>query len=197
MRVPPPQLHLHMGVVNSVMNVIIEIWGLDETLKWCQDNYIIRRGYHGGQFDGNNSKKILERLADLADYCPSNCLPLIDLLRSFLPIVSGCFGSVLDPHYRSLIADFRQMFVRAQRHVDALKLGVSLSVTWKIHVLIVHLPDFIDRVGCSMARFSEQTGESVHHAMKKILSRYKVSEANPKHGERLKKAIVEFSTERL
>ena len=48
-----------MGVVNSVMNVIIDIWGMDETLRWCQDNYIIRRGYHGGQFDGNNCKKIL------------------------------------------------------------------------------------------------------------------------------------------
>ena len=25
---PPPQLHLHMGVVNLVMNVLINVWGL-------------------------------------------------------------------------------------------------------------------------------------------------------------------------
>lgn len=196
MRAPPPQLHLHMGVVNSVMDIIIKVWGLDETLAWCQDNFIIRRGYHGGQFDGNNSKKILDCLPDLAEFCPTQCLPLVDLLHSFQPIVSGCFGSDLVSNYRDLIANFKKCFIQTQRYVTS-KLDLSLTVTWKIHVLILHLPEFLDRSNCSMARYSEQTGESVHHSMKKVLSRYKVSEVNPKHGEKLKKAVVEFSTERV
>ena len=157
----------------------------------------MRRGYHGGQFDGNNAKKILERLDDLEESCPSSCAPLVDLLRSFKPIVSGCFGHVLDPNYHDLITSFKSQFLETQRYVESLDSNVHLNVTWKVHTLVVHLPKFLDIVGCGLARYSEQCGESVHHIIKKVLARFKTEETNPKHGERLKRAVVEFSTERL
>ena len=134
---PPPQLHLHMGVVNLVMNVLINVWGLDAALAWCKWNLIIQRGYHGGQFDGNNSKKILERVNDLASSCPANCRPLVELLRAFHPIVSGCFGSSLDPCYHDLIKGFSLQFEAAQRYVEGMEGDVHMNVTWKIHILIV------------------------------------------------------------
>ena len=63
--------------------------------------------------------------------------------------------------------------------------------------LLVHLPQFLDQTECGMAQYSEQCGESIHQQMKVVLSRFGVSEENQKHGERLKRAVMEFSTERL
>ena len=131
------QLHLHMGVVNLVMNVLINVWGLDAVLAWCKWNLIIQRGYHGGQFNGNNSKKILECVNNLASSCPAICRPLVELLRAFHPIVSGCFGSSLDPCYHDLIKGFSLQFEAAQRYVEGMDGDVHMNVTWKIHILIV------------------------------------------------------------
>jgi hypothetical protein len=72
-----------------------------------------------------------------------------------------------------------------------------LSLTWKIHITISHLPVFLSRFNCGMAKYSEQTAESVHHCMKKTLARFCVGEDHPNHGERLKRAVVEFSSERF
>ena len=180
-----------------VMDLMIAIWGLDAVLAWCRKNYIRRRGYHGGQFDGNNAKKILEKIDDLSSSCPPTCQPLIDLLRAFHPIVSGCFGQSLDPSYHELIRNFSDQFGVTQNLINEMEGDFKLNVTWKVHILIVHLPEFLDLTGCGMARFSEQCGESVHHQMKATMARFCVSEENPRHGERLKRAVVEFSTERL
>ena len=197
LRIPPPQLHLHLGIPNLVMDVIILLWGLEEVLAWAKRNYIMRRGYHGGQFDGNNAKKILERLDDLEASCPSSCAPLVHLLRSFKPIVSGCFGQSLDPSFHELISSFKTQFLKTQQYVAGLESNIRLNVTWKVHTLIVHLPQFLEMSGCGLARYSEQCGESVHHIIKKVLARFKLEETHPKHGERFKRAVVEFSTERL
>jgi hypothetical protein len=106
--IPPPQLHLHMGVVNVVMDVIYKVWGKELLLAWCKRHYIMRRGYQGGCFDGNNAKKILEKLDELAEECPVSCLPLVELLQEFRPIVDGCFGHDLDPNYMQVDAMIRQ-----------------------------------------------------------------------------------------
>jgi hypothetical protein len=74
---------------------------------------------------------------------------------------------------------------------------VQLNTSWKVHAIVVHLPQFLNRVKCSMARYSEQTSEAIHNKMKATLSRFCVSEEHPDHGKRLLKAVVEFSSERV
>ena len=197
LKIPPPQLHLHVGVVDLTMNAIIAIWGLENVLEWCKENGVMRRGYQGGTFDGNNAKKILERTENLADCVPVKCLPLVDLLQAFKPIVSGVFGDELRPDFEELIHNFRECFIATQRYLSENVPEVRINVTWKVHILIIHVPQFLLHFRCGMSRFSEQTGESVHHAMKLILARYSVNEDHPLHGERLKKTVVEFSTERV
>ena len=51
--IPPPQLHLHIGGVNTAMDVMMDLWGETKVLEWCKKHHIMRRGYHGGSFDGN------------------------------------------------------------------------------------------------------------------------------------------------
>ena len=124
-------------------------------------------------------------------------MPVVNLLRAFRPIVCGCFGDQLDPNYDQLIENFRDEFLRTQEIIQAHPSGARLSVTWKVHVCIVHLPQFLSRHKVGMSRFSEQCGEAVHHAMKPILSRFLVGEDHSQHAEKLKRAVVEFSTERV
>ena len=53
------ELHLRMSVPNLVTDVIEPIMGTEEFNKFLMDNYIMRRGYFGGTFDGNNSKQLM------------------------------------------------------------------------------------------------------------------------------------------
>jgi hypothetical protein len=89
-QLPPPELHLLIGVVNKLMDLLIAQVGLEWTEHWTKSHHIIRHGYSGGGYDGKNSKKILECLDDLSNQVPLICLPIIDVLRSFHPIVTGC-----------------------------------------------------------------------------------------------------------
>ena len=57
--IPMGELHLTMSVPNLVTDVIEPIMGTEEFNKFLMDNYIMRRGYFGGTFDGNNSKKLI------------------------------------------------------------------------------------------------------------------------------------------
>ena len=51
--VPPPELHLLMGVVNKIVDLLIKVW--PGVLDWCRSKGITRHGYQGGGLDGNNS----------------------------------------------------------------------------------------------------------------------------------------------
>ena len=53
------ELHLRKSVPNLVTDVIEPIMGTEEFNKFLLDNYIMRRGYFGGTFDGNNSKQLM------------------------------------------------------------------------------------------------------------------------------------------
>ena len=52
--VPPPELHLLMGVVNHLASLLMKV--MPDFLVWCRTKGITRHGYQGGGFDGNNSK---------------------------------------------------------------------------------------------------------------------------------------------
>ena len=153
----------------------------------------MRRGYHGGSFDGNNANKILSQVDDLADSCPISCIQLVEVLRAFDPIVSGCFGDHLDPNFLDLFSNFQSVLVLTQESLKNHESGARLNCTWKVHILLVHLPVFLSHFQCGMSRFSEQCGESIHHAMKPSLARYLVSEEHLSHAEKLLRAVSAFS----
>jgi hypothetical protein len=131
--IPPPQLHLHMAGVNSAMDVIMQLWGEEDTLAWCKRNHIIRRGYQGGTFDGNNSKRILEKLDDLSLECPTNCQPLIEVLETFKGVVEGVFGQDLAEDYEIRIVTYAEKFktVQVNSKIRQLTLKTNIKVLEK------------------------------------------------------------------
>ena len=73
----------------------------------------------------------------------------------------------------------------------------SLSVTWKVHVLVAHLPQFLRRYNMGMSAFAEQCTESVHHDFKKTAKRFLVHEDHEDFAKKLMRAIVEYNSRRL
>ena len=85
----PGELHEMIGGVGVAMDLIIKRYGLEFVEKWTKSEGIIRHGYHSGGYDGNNSKRILEKLDSLASYLPLECVPIIENLRAFKHVVHG------------------------------------------------------------------------------------------------------------
>ena len=61
--VPPPELHILIGVVSLLGTLILDIWsGFDD---WLKSKCIFQRGYQGRGWDGNNSNRILKNVDSL------------------------------------------------------------------------------------------------------------------------------------
>ena len=80
-----------MGVVKLLMDILIKIKGMQIIEAWGKSRHIMRHGFHGGAYDGNNSKRILDNLDHLEAHLPDvmDCLPIIDAMKAFKAIVSG------------------------------------------------------------------------------------------------------------
>ena len=91
---PPGELHELIGGVGFAMDLLIKMYGLEYVEKWTKSQGIIRHGYHSGGYDGNNSKRILERLDSLAAYLPLECAPIIVCLRAFKRVVHGSRSAI-------------------------------------------------------------------------------------------------------
>ena len=83
----------------------------------------MRRGYHGGDFDGGNWKKLLE--------CAQNLVEPVE----------GTFGENLDLDYETLITNYGEKFAATQDYVESLNAEVHLRVSWKVHVIVCHLAE--------------------------------------------------------
>ena len=70
--------------------------GLEAVIAWGKKFNIMRHGYSGGGWDGNNSKKILDNVDNLRHHMPNSLeiMPAIDALQALKPVIDGewtCF----------------------------------------------------------------------------------------------------------
>ena len=112
--VPLPELHLLMGFVNHLSTYISTLW--PEYTKWVSSLGCIRRGYHGGTYEGNACQTILQNCDQLSLLLPNHLLPLLEPMRYFNKLVHGTFGNVLDPNYPTLISGFQKSYSQAQEY---------------------------------------------------------------------------------
>ena len=80
---------------------------------------------------------------------------------------------------------------------EVLNDDVDLSLPWKLHIICVHLPQFLERHQTGLSKYAEQCGEAVHADFKKTQRRFNVRESHPEHGKRLRNGIVDYSSRRL
>lgn len=75
---------------NSQLVSFSSLKGLEVVETWGKGYKILRHGYNGGGWDGNNSKRILDHADDLRDL-PNylEIMPAIDALKSLKPVIEG------------------------------------------------------------------------------------------------------------
>ena len=71
--------------------------------------------------------------------------PLLECLLSFRTVKDKCFGWELMEGWRESIETYTLLFHDLQQYAENV-LGQSLTVTWKIHVIVCHLETFLNTV---------------------------------------------------
>ena len=122
-----------------------------------------------------------------------------DLLKQCQsPLSKGCFSWSLAPNYRELIDTYRQRYEELQEYSQCvLDDGSAMGLSWKIHILVVHLPEWLDANAVGMAKFSEQTCEATHHDFEATHKRFKRAVGHADHGKNLRRSCVEYSSRRI
>lgn len=178
----------------------IEVYSLC-ILKWCIiTKYTYIYALTGGGYDGANCNKILKKVENLEECLKESndgtrLMPLIEGLRNFKLVVADCFGSELKPTYKDTLTIFGQCYINLVDWAEN-SLQQKLTVTWKVHILIAHLHQFIAIKNEGLAPYAEQAGEAVHAKFKSTWQRYKRNVNHTEHGIQLQRAVSEFSSRR-
>lgn len=186
--VPPPELHLMLGPVNTMYDELVKVWPNAE--EWSKRLHIKREQYHGGQFNGNDSRKLLKNLSVLKEIAPTPSLKVQNVIKAFdafNDVVGACYGKNLQKGYESKIKLFQQAYQKLQ-----------INVTPKVHAVFYHIPEFCKIVKMGLSPWSEQATESLHHDFSKMWDNFKVRDLdNPKYGARVLEAVIMYNSQHL
>lgn len=183
---PPPELHLMIGVVNKMYAEMEKVWL--ESEQWLHSCNVKKEAYHGGTFAGNESRKLLKNVNRLEGLSPpSQCENYVVAFKSFNEVVASCYGKELRPDFLDKI----RIFTR-----DYMRLGIS--VTPKVHAVMYHVGEFCALTGMGLAPWSEQTGESVHHDFNETWKKFKVNNVErPIYASQLLKAVCMYNSQHI
>jgi len=184
--VPPPELHLLSGPLNTIYNGMKELFPV-ECEQWLGACHVQREGIHGGSFTGNASRKLLLNVDKLRAIAPLNCLPFVETLHHFNSVVTGCYGFDLVEDYEQRIRLFQDSYA-----------ALGLSITPKIHAVMFHIIDFCKHNGRGLGLWSEQTTEALHHEFESTWVHFKIKDLNhPNFGKQLLSASRTFNSQKL
>jgi hypothetical protein len=107
--VPPPSLHIMLGMVNHFYDSLELLW--KNINKWAEELQIVRTEYHGGGFEGRECRKlvdgvdVLERLVNEEDFRPTRANPsrfhpglsFVYAIKAYGVVMEKCFGHTLHP----------------------------------------------------------------------------------------------------
>lgn len=190
--IPPPELHLHLGISNHLFKSLPE----SVQNEWLEEGGVTRPNYHSGDLLGNDCDKLLKSVKNLRKILKqkseTNSLTTsqlegayetADLIELFEEVKHKCFGKKLLPGWNEAISKLR----RAWKCQD-------ISVTPKVHILFAHVPSFCREFG-ALGQFNEQALESVHADFcMRAWEKYKVRDLDrPSMGKLLRAAILEYN----
>jgi len=182
--IPPPELHLLLRITNKILK---EMEAVSQEVANCfyQKLGIVKRKIHGGEFNGNMCKKILQNLSILDELVRDNVrlVNFVECLKSLNEVRIACFGSVLRGGFADRIKYFQKSYLK-----------LNVSVTTSVHVLIVHVPQFCSYHKAPLGHYSEQASESVHSDFNAAwIQCGKVDFINKNYGKNLLAAIIRYN----
>ena len=186
---PPPALHLKLSL-NHILVELSKVW--PPLLNWLRSKHIVLKPYHGGHtLEGNECSKVLESLESLAEVLPPQFSTFLVTLQSFRDVVISCFGFLLDPYYKAVLAKFRDSY-------KGLRRDYNISVTNKIHIISAHVEQFCELTGKGLGEFSEQETENAHTMFDVTWSRCKVKDScSTVYHQQYFKALMDFNSKNV
>ena len=104
--IPPPELHLILGVVNTLIDKMEKEFQADTKL-WIRKLRNSRDITHSRSgFNGNACKILLDKVDILRSFCNLGLLKYINTLEKFNNVVNSCFGYELLKGYEEKIKEF-------------------------------------------------------------------------------------------
>ena len=181
---PPPELHLLIGPVNTIYDAMNKVWPGSEV--WLKKVNVKREEYHGGSFNGNDSRMLLKNFSSVEESSPS-VKGYIDTFNSFNEVVKSCYGTEMLPDYEEKIKQFRISYKQ-----------LKINVTPKVHAVFHHVGEFCGMVNKGLVTWSEQAAESLHSDFTKMWQNYKLRDTDhDQHGERLLDAILAYNSQHM
>ena len=181
---PPPELHLLLGPVNTLFKAMEREW--TDALTWADSCHVSREALHGGQFNGNSCHALLNKLDLLRSMCRLHCLKHLQCFEAFRQVVQSCYGHRLNPDYREHIQRFKKAY-----------LDLGIGVTPKVHAVFYHIEDFCQMHNEGLARWSEQALETVHTDFKATWAKYKVQDNHPEYASKLLCAVRDYNSKHV
>jgi hypothetical protein len=83
-------------------------------------------------------------------------LLIFNVLQAFKNVKSAVFGTELAPNYEEVLTDFKI-------HLDLASLASLLPVTPKLHIISVHILQWVKMSKESLAKSNEAAVEASHH----------------------------------
>ena len=109
---PPAELHLLMGSVSTLYGELLKI--SPDCEGWSQQLHLKREEYHGGLFNGNDSRKLIKNVRVLEEISPPQARGFVDTFQAFNRVVEACYGLDLTPNFKEKIAYFRKCYKKTQ-----------------------------------------------------------------------------------
>ena len=190
---PPPGLHIMLGVVNQDVK-LLESKFPDQVNEWAKYSNAPRNPYHGGVFEGNGCKSLVDNvdyLQMLLEKAPNKdtdfALSIIDVLRKFKQVRHSCFGKELLPDYASDLHKYSEA-------LDHLVSKHGVSIILKNHIAKYHVTKWCEKNQVGLGARSEQTAESVHKKFSRLWhERYK--SLGMTKGQKLLKCLCAFNSD--
>ena len=188
---PPPALHIMLGVFNHIWKNMEAISKEHEKVlhDFARKHNCVKESYWGKTFEGNECVKLMKKIT-FEDELLSNITEIkhhIKAITIFNNLRIQMFGTTLQQGWEKTMSEFNKAYQSIP--------GITKPL--KIHILLSHCTDFLKLYGQGkgLGFFSEQTGEAVHQKFEPIFDKYKMKNIHSEqYGQRLRKAVVEFSS---
>ena len=152
--------------------------------------YLIKKSFIliENYLEWNEVNRFLANIDKLAEIIPVQFFGFIPFFKDMANMMESVFGYTLDPNYKDVISRCRNSF-------DVIKERFLVPETVKVHILLVHVEQFIELTGKPLGEFSEQALEDSHSLFQEYWKRFLVKDIDSDvYLERYTKCILSFNS---
>ena len=129
---------------------------------------ISKSEYHGGHFEGNECGKIFKNINKLEEHIKKHdesCLPFVDTVWYIKLLDELVNKPELEKEYKEVIEAFRVSFVNFMK-------SFFLTMPNKVHIIIHHLPKYLEETQLTLIKTTDQTVEATHSKLDSFLKQH-------------------------